>query len=287
MLQMKIDFKSFVEPSSMPINDNFFVGLITGLQGSGKSSFAIYNCERNFKNKIIITNIQSYKSQNNYVIHFKNLNELYKIEELLFKYENNKIILNDEIYDIVLKSKNEYVSYGKLLEITSASCLKLHNELEEIQTNETGFSKTKLASETEQTGFDMEGKGKGKGGRSSLSLDLSNVVYIVDELSKRFTKNSPQDLLFYSWLQQSRKHHRFVYLITQEYIQVPNWLRGVANQVYTTKKLFKDICRTSLGYPILDKETFEWSIDEYAFIIYKRSKKITDLYNTYEFVNEL
>lgn len=39
MLQMKIDFKSFVEPSSMPINDNFFVGLITGLQGSGKSSY--------------------------------------------------------------------------------------------------------------------------------------------------------------------------------------------------------------------------------------------------------
>ena len=56
-------------------------------------------------------------------------------------------------------------------------------------------------------------------------------------LSKKYTKDSHIDKAFYSWLQQSRKHNRQVYLITQEYLQVPQWLRGVANLVYTTKKI--------------------------------------------------
>ena len=58
----------------------------------------------------------------------------------------------------------------------------------------------------------------------------TNCVYLIDEVSKAFTKESKQDRAFYSWLQQSRKHRRYVYLITQEYLQVPTWLRGVANQ---------------------------------------------------------
>ena len=65
----------------------------------------------------------------------------------------------------------------------------------------------------------------------------NNAVYLIDEVSKKFTKDCKQDLRFYSWLQQSRKHSRYVYLICQEYIQVPTWLRGVANKVYTTQKL--------------------------------------------------
>ena len=53
-----------------------------------------------------------------------------------------------------------------------------------------------------------------------------NAIFLIDELSKKYTKDSHIDKAFYSWLQQSRKHNRQVYLITQEYLQVPQWLRG-------------------------------------------------------------
>lgn len=114
-----------------------------------------------------------------------------------------------------------------------------------------------------------------------------NAIFLIDELSKRYVKDSKIDLRFYSWLQQSRKHSRYVFLITQEYMQVPNWLRGVANLSYTTTKLPFGLIKTTLGVPILDKDTFDWALDEQAILIYKRNKKIADLYDTYELINEL
>lgn len=114
-----------------------------------------------------------------------------------------------------------------------------------------------------------------------------NCIFLIDEVSKRYTKDSKQDLKFYSWLQQSRKHKRFVYLITQEYIQVPMWLRGIANKVYTTSKVpIFPIFKTSLGVPVLN-ENYEWDIDVYAMIFYKRTKAISSLYDTYESINTL
>ena len=114
-----------------------------------------------------------------------------------------------------------------------------------------------------------------------------NCIFLIDEVSKRYTKDSKQDLKFYSWLQQSRKHKRYVYLITQEYIQVPMWLRGIANKVYTTSKVpFLPLFKTSLGYPVLN-ESYEWDIDTFAVIFYKRTKKISSLYDTFESINSL
>lgn len=113
-------------------------------------------------------------------------------------------------------------------------------------------------------------------------------VFLIDELSKRYTKDSKIDKRFYSWLQQSRKHKRYVYLITQEYLQVPNWLRGVADLSYTTNKVkFLPFYYTILGYPVLDNDTFEWAVQEIAITIYKRNKKIAMLYDTFEAINEL
>lgn len=115
----------------------------------------------------------------------------------------------------------------------------------------------------------------------------NSCIFLIDEVSKRYTKDTKQDLQFYSWLQQSRKHHRYVYLITQEYIQVPTWLRGIANRVYTTSKIpFLPIFKTSLGVPVLN-DNYEWDINELAVIFYKRTKKISDLYDTYESINNL
>lgn len=114
-----------------------------------------------------------------------------------------------------------------------------------------------------------------------------NCIFLIDEVSKRYTKESKQDLKFYSWLQQSRKHKRYVYLITQEYIQVPMWLRGIANKVYTTSKVpLIPIFKTSLGVPILN-ENYEWDIDVFAIIFYKRTKAISNLYDTFESINNL
>lgn len=114
-----------------------------------------------------------------------------------------------------------------------------------------------------------------------------NCIFLIDEVSKRYTKDSKQDLRFYSWLQQSRKHSRYVYLITQEYIQVPIWLRGIANKVYTTSKVpALPIFKTSLGVPVLN-ENYEWDINVYAVIFYKRTKKISNLYDTFESINTL
>ena len=62
-------------------------------------------------------------------------------------------------------------------------------------------------------------------------------VFVIDEISKKYTKECKQDRKLYSWLQQSRKRRRTTLLITQEYIQIPFWLRGIARYVYTTNKI--------------------------------------------------
>lgn len=113
-------------------------------------------------------------------------------------------------------------------------------------------------------------------------------IFIIDELSKKFTKDSKIDREFYSWLQQSRKHRRYVFMITQEYIQVPQWLRGVANTVYTTHKVpLTSIMATSYGIPVLNNESFEWDLEEISIRYYKRTKKMSAHYDTNEIIDEL
>lgn len=112
-------------------------------------------------------------------------------------------------------------------------------------------------------------------------------VYIIDELSKKFPKNAPLDRAFYSWLQQSRKKSRYVYLITQEYINVPQWLRGVANMVYVTSKIrFLPLFVTYLGRPILNDE-MEWTIEIKDAIVYKRTLEVASSYDTLEGIEQL
>lgn len=114
-----------------------------------------------------------------------------------------------------------------------------------------------------------------------------NCIFLIDELSKKFTKDSKIDKSFYSWLQQSRKHKRYVYMIMQEYIQVPMWLRGIATTIYTTSKVpLLPIFKTSLGYPILN-DNYEWDISTFAVIFYKRTNDISKLYDTFESINNL
>lgn len=198
MLKIRIDFKSFFRRGVPSYDDDFFIRLITGYQGSGKTYFAIRQAhEKEPNNRIIKTNIKSYKDKNKTIIYFNSIDDI-------------------------------------------------------------------------------------------LSDTDDNITYIIDELSKKYTKDSKQDLKFYSWLQQSRKHKRHVYLITQEYLQVPTWLRGIANLVYTTSKIsFLPLYKTTLGVPALSTDTFEWGLDELALIIYKRTRSIAQLYDTFESINSL
>lgn len=113
-------------------------------------------------------------------------------------------------------------------------------------------------------------------------------VFLIDEISKRYTKECKQDKKFYSWLQQSRKRRRTTILITQEYIQIPFWLRGIARYVYTTTKLpIIPIFRTYKGYAYLSEDTKEWEIEPEEIFLYKRNKYICNYYDTMEPVNTL
>lgn len=115
-----------------------------------------------------------------------------------------------------------------------------------------------------------------------------NLLVIIDECGKKFPKDCKIDKNFYSWLQHSRKTNRYVYLIFQEYLNVPQWIRGVANRVYTTRKVpLLPFQITSFGIPILDLETKEWGLQELKILLYKRTKRIGDSYDTYEIIQQL
>lgn len=113
-------------------------------------------------------------------------------------------------------------------------------------------------------------------------------LYIIDELGKKYTKEAKADKDFYNFLQMSRKTKRIVLIIHQEYYQVPFWLRGVCEEVFTTKRLyFLPIFITYRGYAVLDEETKEWKVDFNFRYIYKRNKIIANYYDTFETVATL
>ena len=124
---------------------------------------------------------------------------------------------------------------------------------------------------------------------SDIFNDTNNYyLYIIDELGKKYTKESKQDKYFYNFLQMSRKTKRIVLLIHQEYYLVPFWLRGVANEIFTTSKIrFTPFFCTYRGVPKLNEETKEWEVDYTYRYIYKRTKEISSYYDTFETVSTL
>lgn len=114
------------------------------------------------------------------------------------------------------------------------------------------------------------------------------VLYIIDELGKKYTKEQKADKDFYNFLQMSRKLKKIVLIIHQEYLQVPQWLRGVCEQIFTTKRiLFLPLFVTYRGYASLDPVTLEWGVDYNYRYIYKRNKSIANFYNTFETISTL
>lgn len=194
LFKYDIRFNTFLKKGVKPLNDNFFIAMICGAQGTGKNTWALMLVLDS--NKKIYTNIRSMNIPNREIIYFTRIEEIY-------------------------------------------------------------------------------------------SYDDDNSIFIIDECSKKWFKESKQDKAFYSWLMQSRKHRREVYTIWQEYLQTPSWVRGVANKVYTTHKTFFGLCVTSLGTPVLTEDTKEWTTINHKYIIYKRTAKLCSYYDTFERINSL
>lgn len=118
-------------------------------------------------------------------------------------------------------------------------------------------------------------------------------IFLIDEIARKYNKSSKTDDQFYAWLNQSRKRKRIVILITQEWRELPMWIRRPAKYMITTQRCFFSrfgIYKTIVG----DAENLEFNKDESEYecptlkvIYYKRNMYIANLYDTFEAVNQL
>lgn len=119
-------------------------------------------------------------------------------------------------------------------------------------------------------------------------------IYLVDEVSKKWDRNSRTDTQFYAWLNQSRKRNRIVILITQEWRELPMWIRRPAKFMIATRRtklLWKfGFFTSTVGDAenmVFNKDEGEYECPPILNIVYRRNKKIADLYDTFEPINEL
>lgn len=119
-------------------------------------------------------------------------------------------------------------------------------------------------------------------------------LYIIDEISSKYTKESKTDKQFYRWLQQTRKRECIVILITQEWKELPTWLRRpVTIQINTVPTVFSNllgIFKTVWGDGknlTYDKDEGEYVCPIIRSIIAKRNRKTASLYDTLEPIADL
>lgn len=118
-------------------------------------------------------------------------------------------------------------------------------------------------------------------------------IFLIDEISRRYDKTSKTDTQFYAWLNQSRKRKRIVIMITQEWRELPMWIRRPAKYMISTHKniLTKfGIYTTTIGDAenlVFNKDEGEYECPTIKRVIYKRNKKIAEMYDTFEAINTL
>lgn len=118
-----------------------------------------------------------------------------------------------------------------------------------------------------------------------LNPGWRDCLVIIDEVHKAYPKNAKTDQFFYSFLQESRKHHRVCIIITQEWKEVPMWLRRPCKLIIGNHRLFLNI----LCEEVQDARTMKWSEEENDYVcttiqknIKKWQKRIADMYDTEE-----
>ena len=120
------------------------------------------------------------------------------------------------------------------------------------------------------------------------------VIYIIDEVSRRWDRNSRTDTQFYAWLNQCRKRKRICILITQEWRELPMWIRRPAKFMITTKPtrllnklgIFTSVVGDAENM-VFNKDEGEYECPPISYVIYKRNKFIADSYDTFEPINQL
>lgn len=119
-------------------------------------------------------------------------------------------------------------------------------------------------------------------------------IFLIDEISRRYDRSSRTDTQFYAWLNQSRKRHRIVILITQEWRELPMWLRRPAKFMISTRPVkilskFGIYCSVvgDAENLVFNKDESEYECPTIKYIYYKRNKKIADYYDTFEAINTL
>ena len=119
-------------------------------------------------------------------------------------------------------------------------------------------------------------------------------IFIVDEVSRKWDKNSKTDKQFYAFMNQCRKMKRILILITQEWRELPMWLRRPAKFMIQTKptrvlNLFGIFtsCVGDAENMVFDKDEGEYNCPPLKYVIYKRNKVIADMYDTFEPINYL
>lgn len=119
-------------------------------------------------------------------------------------------------------------------------------------------------------------------------------IFLIDEISRKYDRNSRTDTQFYAWLNQSRKMKRIVILITQEWRELPMWIRRPAKYMISTKKtlllnrfgFFTSVVGDAENM-VFNKEEGEYECPPIKYIIYRRNKRVADLYDTFEAINTL
>lgn len=119
-------------------------------------------------------------------------------------------------------------------------------------------------------------------------------IFIIDELARKYDKNSRTDTQFYAFLNQCRKMHRVCIMITQEWKELPMWIRRPAKYCITTVPagvlnrfgIYKSIVGDAENME-LDKDTLEWTCPPLKYIYYKRNYDIASMYDTFEAINQL
>lgn len=118
-------------------------------------------------------------------------------------------------------------------------------------------------------------------------------IFLIDEISRKYDKSSKTDTQFYAWLNQSRKRKRIVIMITQEWRELPMWIRRPAKIMITTKRNILSnfgIYTTIVGDAenlVFNKDEGEYECPTIKRIIYKRNEKIASMYDTFEAINSL
>lgn len=118
-------------------------------------------------------------------------------------------------------------------------------------------------------------------------------IFLIDEVSRKYDKNSKTDTQFYAWLNQSRKRKRIVIMITQEWKELPMWIRRPAKYMISTSRTILSnfgIYKTCIGDAenmVFNKDEGEYECPPIMYIYYKRNRYIASLYDTFEAINTL